>query len=212
MSATGKTPNFQIPIYNAGDTANYLNSYNNAMSIIDGQMQANKSAAAVAQSAVETLEKTVNNQNEEIAEVKEIADSGKITWYPMTIQNTNAETMTNNHFGANAELIFAGGAWNINKTYANIPNKVTNGVDVWVPLAYIANVDENFSIINGIENVIINPASGIINFNNEATYTNATGYWKIGSTIYLGINMGGFSGNSNTIVNVIIPNTWYIQP
>lgn len=212
MSATGKTPNFNIPVYNAGDTANYLTSYNNAMSIIDGQMQANKSAAAVAQSAVDALEETVNNQAEEIAEVKETADSGAITWYPMTIQNTNAETMTNNHFGANTEVIFVGGTWGINKTYANIPNKVTNGVDVWVPLAYINNVGENFSIMTGIENVIINPSSGIINFNNSATYTNATGYWKIGSTIYFGINMGGFSSNTNTIVNVTISNTWYIQP
>lgn len=56
MPASGKTSNYQIPIYNPGDTANYLTSYNQGMTIIDTQMKANATAAEQAQDGVNNLE------------------------------------------------------------------------------------------------------------------------------------------------------------
>lgn len=129
----------------------------------------------------------------------------------MSIQSDNAISMTNNHLGANSEIIYVGGSWNINKTYADIPTKVTNGVDVWVPLASISS-ETGFSIQNGIENVIVNPGSATLYMSNSTNYRQATGYWKIGDTIYIGISVGGFSGNNNTITNISLANTWFIQP
>lgn len=134
-----------------------------------------------------------------------------VIWYPMSIQSDNAISMTNNHLGANSEIIYVGGSWNINKTYADIPTKVTNGVDVWVPLASISS-ETGFSIQNGIENVIVNPGSATLYMSNSTNYRQATGYWKIGDTIYIGISVGGFSGNNNTITNISLANTWFIQP
>lgn len=56
MPASGKTTNYQIPIYNPGDTANYLTSYNQGMTLIDAQMKANATAAEQAQDGVNNLE------------------------------------------------------------------------------------------------------------------------------------------------------------
>ena len=203
MSATGKTPNFQIPIYNAGDTANYLTSYNNAMSIIDGQMQANKSAAAVAQSAVETLETTVSNQAEEISEVKEVANSSAITWYPMTVQSENVSEMNFNNFGANVEVTFIRGNFNINKLRSAITNTVTNGSEIWMPLAFVTGnpvgLQEGIANRQILANCCLTNATP--NAGTSALRMVDGGLWLIGGNTYIGVLISNIVSDT-TIANI----------
>lgn len=203
MSATGKTPNFNIPVYNAGDTANYLTSYNNAMSIIDGQMQANKSAAGAAQSAVDVLEKTVNNQSEEIAEVKEVADSSAITWYPMTVQSENVSEMNFNNFGANVEMTFIRGNFNINKLRSAITNTVTNGSEIWMPLAFVSG--NPVGLQEGIANRQILANCCLTNVTPNAGTSELKmvdgGLWLIGGNTYIGVLITNIA-NDTTIANI----------
>lgn len=42
MAATGKTTNFKLPVYQAGDTVSVMGSYNQAMEIIDSTMEENR--------------------------------------------------------------------------------------------------------------------------------------------------------------------------
>lgn len=66
MAATGKTPNYNIPIYNAGDTVNDLVSYNTAMGIIDTEMKNNSVATGVAEDDIAGLTATVDKHTEDI--------------------------------------------------------------------------------------------------------------------------------------------------
>lgn len=203
MSATGKTPNFQIPIYNAGDTANYLTSYNNGMSIIDNQLETNRAAAAAAQSAVDTLEKTVNNQSEEIAEVKEVADSSAITWYPMTVQSENVSEMNFNNFGANVEMTFIRGNFNINKLRSAITNTVTNGAEIWMPLAYVSG--NPVGLQEGIASRQILANCCITNVTPNAGTSMLRmvdgGLWLIGGNTYIGVLITNIASDT-TIANI----------
>lgn len=203
MSATGKTPNFNIPIYNAGDSANYLSSYNNGMSIIDTQMQANKAAAAAAQSAVDTLETTVNNQAEQIADVKSTADNSAITWYPMTAQSENVAEMSFNDWGSSAELTFIRGNFNINKLRSAITNTVTNGSEIWMPLAFVSG--NPVGMQEGIANRQILANCCLTNVTpNAGTSTLRMvdgGLWLIGSNTYIGVLITNIASDT-TIANI----------
>lgn len=203
MSATGKTPNFNIPIYNAGDTANYLTSYNNGMSIIDTQMQANKAAAAAAQAAVDALETTVNNQAEEIAEVKETADASAITWYAMTAQSENVSEMNFNNFGANVEMSFIRGNFNINKLRSAITNTVTNGVEIWMPLAFVSG--NPVGLQEGIANrqILANCCQTNVTPNAGTSTLRMIdgGLWLIGGNTYIGVLITNIASDT-TIANI----------
>lgn len=203
MSATGKTPNFQIPIYNAGDTANYLTSYNSGMGIIDTQMQANKAAAAAAQSAVDTLETTVNNQAEQIAEVKATADESAITWYPMTAQSENVADMDFNDWGSTADLTFIRGNFNINKLKSAITNTVINGSEVWMPLAYITGNPVNLTAGIANRQILANCCLTNQTPNGQSTILKMLdgGLWLIGNVTYIGVLITNIA-NDTTIANI----------
>ena len=214
MAASGKTPNFNIPIYNSGDTANYLTSYNNGMSIIDTQMQANKSAAAAAQAAVETLEQTVNTQAEAISEVKKVAETSKISWLPLTIQSENCTQQAYEYCGVSGDIIYFVGSWSIGKIANAIPNKVTNGSETWAPIAYIVDSNSQFSIQEGIVNIIINPSCATAYKQGSAAPEQCSiGMWKVGNNVYFGFNLGQFMADGTNAINSInVQGTWFIQP
>lgn len=212
MSATGKTPNFNIPVYNAGDTANYLTSYNNAMSIIDAQMESNKSAAATAQSAVDALEQTVNNQAEEIAEVKQTADMTKWTWYPVTRHPQNTTGITGQFFGANldvAAIMFACTLGNL--TTETFPVKITTTTRNYFPVLSISGNPLNLQ--EGIDNnIAIAEGSLRLSTDSGSTYEQLASdvyAWCIGNVTYIGFGLGLSTPNTNMYnrfsANLIVP-------
>lgn len=60
MAATGKTVNFELPLYNAGDAVSDLASFNSAMNQIDSQMEKNAVAAEAANGGVTSLTTQLN--------------------------------------------------------------------------------------------------------------------------------------------------------
>lgn len=113
MAATGQTQHYQLPIYNAGDTANYLNSWNGAMQKIDtelftqdGLIQANTETAdnqaaiiTKVQGDITQLQTAVTQANGNavgaLNQIQEIVNYRVITFNPVN-SNISIESFTAN--------------------------------------------------------------------------------------------------------------------
>lgn len=113
MAATGQTQHYQLPIYNAGDTANYLNSWNGAMQKIDtelftqdGLIQANTETAdnqaailTKVQGDITQLQTDVTQANGNavgaLNQIQEIVNYRVITFTPIN-SNTSINAFTAN--------------------------------------------------------------------------------------------------------------------
>lgn len=71
MAGTGRTQHYDIPIYNAGDTVNDLNTYNNAMEIIDTQLDTVDTLATANQEEFTSLNAQVQKQQGDITKLQE---------------------------------------------------------------------------------------------------------------------------------------------
>lgn len=204
MSATGKTPNFNIPVYNAGDTANYLTSYNNAMNIIDGQMQANKSAAAVAQSAINNLDQEVGTLEEAVNEIHTgITNSN---FKPITITpHSNVASMPNVYGIYNDIMLLFAFTASVNKQVSAIPVKVSADSNTFMPIATVPGNPLNLA--TGISNEISYAPFGYVVYQDASdsnTYkynVTAIAVWYVDNATYIGINITSYA-NDDTIGNI----------
>lgn len=90
MAASGRTTYFAIPIYQLGDTCEYIPSYNSGMDIIDAQMQANKSQGLKNQSELEAQGQAIATVQNEIAELNNIVPGlNETEVYPFSVNTQN---------------------------------------------------------------------------------------------------------------------------
>ena len=190
MAASAKTTNFEIPIYQLGDTVNFIPSYNNAMNIIDEQMQANKTAAAQNTAKVGTLETAVNNQANQIKEISNQLPNLQI-WDNLAITgNTqNQVSVLMSAFITNNWLVLNGRFDKPIKSVAETTIKIALTNNYLIPYA---SINENiFKLTEGATNfrTITFPTlyTATSNQANYYSFPDALNAWVINNITYLGI-------------------------
>lgn len=114
MAGTGRTQHYDIPIYNAGDTVNDLNTYNNAMEIIDTQLDTVDTLATANQEEFTSLNAQVQKQqgditklqegvvnaqgtaNGALAQIQELVNPQLVTFSPMPSSDTSPRALLRN--------------------------------------------------------------------------------------------------------------------
>lgn len=89
MSATNHTSNYNLPIYEAGNTANWLVDFNGAMSTIDGALNENKLAG-------DTLKTDMEELQTDFQQVSTKADAAEQAASQASTNAANALTIANN--------------------------------------------------------------------------------------------------------------------
>lgn len=89
MSATNHTSNYNLPIYEAGNTANWLVDFNGAMSTIDQSMNENKLAG-------DTLKTDMEELQTDFQQVSTKADAAEQAATQASTNAANALTIANN--------------------------------------------------------------------------------------------------------------------
>lgn len=89
MSATNHTGNYNLPIYEAGNTANWLVDFNGAMSTIDSAMNENKLAG-------DTLKTDMEELQTDFQQVSTKADAAEQAATQASTNAANALTIANN--------------------------------------------------------------------------------------------------------------------
>ena len=89
MSATNHTSNYNLPIYEAGNTANWLVDFNGAMSTIDSAMNTNKLAG-------DTLKTDMEELQTDFQQVSTKADAAEQAATQASQNAANALTIANN--------------------------------------------------------------------------------------------------------------------
>lgn len=84
MPASGTTNNYKIPIYQVGDTVNFLNSYNSAMQIIDNAINQAKESGDTAQLNINELQKVVESLNSSVTELNALITNFESSEAPVT--------------------------------------------------------------------------------------------------------------------------------
>ena len=101
MSATGKTTNYNLPIYQPNDVTSYLVDFNGAMSEIDSAIYTAKSGADSANTKFDNLSTNVENINETIVNIQ----SEIITVRNNGTDNTQAINLLQTHTNEQDALI-----------------------------------------------------------------------------------------------------------
>lgn len=89
MSATNHTSNYNLPIYEAGNTANWLVDFNGAMNTIDGALNENKLAG-------DTLKTDMEELQTDFQQVSTKADAAEQAATQASTNAANALTIANN--------------------------------------------------------------------------------------------------------------------
>lgn len=98
MSATGRTTNYSLPLYNSGDTTAWLTSFNQAMNGIDTQMKSNETDAETALTVATNAESVANtastNATTALANANTAQATAETAQTTATTANNKADTNT----------------------------------------------------------------------------------------------------------------------
>lgn len=201
MAATGKTVNFELPLYNAGDAVSDLASFNSAMNQIDSQMEKNAVAAAGANTAVTALQTQVTKVQGDITalqtsveqangnavgalnQIQELVNPVQVN-VPPIISGINLCTVTMNDM-----FVY------INFIQKNTPEPLTTTVEIGGTTYYATHKVDNSNLFRLKPNqaMVIN---GILYLNNSTLTQDFAGssgvllyYDGINSYLLIGINL-----------------------
>lgn len=171
MSATNKTPNYNLPLYTGSDQPSYLTDWNGAMTAIDNAINGAYTNAQEATAQVAA-------QN---AKIEQIEEEGHA--------NATAIVGTNNNVAANTAAINAISNWkyaesemtgatgNINIKY----NKYLNLVSIYAKPSYITTVKNTqypdyVTLVTGFVPTEIRPATAVQIFSAGSIYLSGSAY------------------------------------
>lgn len=152
MAATAKTTNFDIPIYQNGDTVEFIPSYNNAMSIIDQQMQDNKSAAGTNTASIGTLQQSQQTMADQIEEItSQLPNVTKWEELPVSPNTQNGFASLTQAF-LSKNILYLNGSLVATKSYDTYPVEITVNANILVPVMSLpGNI---FSLPSGVTNFL----------------------------------------------------------
>lgn len=85
MPASGKTVNYELPLYKPLDTVSEMVTFNGAMSAIDTQMKANETAGGTNKALIEGVKTDVDSLEESMNILTEKYDNEVLEWFSPTV-------------------------------------------------------------------------------------------------------------------------------
>lgn len=121
MSATGKTENFNLPLYNADDATSWLVDFNGAMSDIDTHLKTLTDNVSTDGEDLDNLENSVNNINRTLTQLTDsvikVQENGKSNSTAITLLQTHSNETDTRLDNVDAEI---DGLRNTYEKYENI--------------------------------------------------------------------------------------------
>lgn len=124
MSASGKTPNFDLPQYKPLDTVSALVTFNGAMGKIDTALQAIKTTADTGSVDIEDLNRSIGEIQTEIAAIKLAVDNmpQSFNWRIPTLNQISGINNLFTTFWTDGHILLLGAAFEYN---AQVSVKIT---------------------------------------------------------------------------------------
>lgn len=158
MSASGKTSNYDIPIYVPGDTFAPVTSYSSAFNIVDEQMKKNETAAQSANNEITVIKTDLQNITNTVDNISDAAQN--MIWTRPVINQAPGENsapanllaksgnyMTGIVYLANTvsvnnlqETVIGGQSYYTFFTMAGNPLNINTGVDRAIPVGDIVYI------------------------------------------------------------------------